>query len=238
MYATKYKYVYISAEKKFQVYKQIQDLSHERIMRCEDSVRIQLKAWASSICAPRWHMTIWGNHTSWLIVLPKHLRQLTCTRKLKKSCNASQVWTFNSHYTAVCTSSHDWVFNIYLFKVVLRISPTFFSLVSSSHSISSNRLVVTWNGSKVKVMWTLNTCSQRSSMSEGTKHRAPIFILLCTPLITIWTRAGSKVVHNVNSSKIPFCKQFSKCHCVPKKCFIAKRIRIGQSALEFNLQVP
>ena len=44
MYATKYKYVYISAEKNFQVYKQIQVLSHERIMRCEDSVRIQLKA--------------------------------------------------------------------------------------------------------------------------------------------------------------------------------------------------
>jgi len=193
---------------------------------------------ASSICAPRWHMTIWGNHTSWLIVLPKHLRQLTCTRKLKESWKALQVWTFNSHYTTVCTSSHDWVFHIYLFKVVLRISPTFFSLVSSSQCISSNWLVVTWNGSKVKVMWTMKTCSQRSSMSEETKHCAPIFVLLRTPLITIWLRAGSKVVHNLNSSKIPFCKQFSKRNCVSKKKFIAKCIGICQSALEFNLQVP
>jgi len=43
MYATEYKYVYISVEKKIEVYKQIQDLTLERIMRCEGCVRIQLK---------------------------------------------------------------------------------------------------------------------------------------------------------------------------------------------------
>ena len=43
MYATEYKYVYISVEKKFEVYKQIQDFTLERIMRCEECVRIHLK---------------------------------------------------------------------------------------------------------------------------------------------------------------------------------------------------